>query len=246
MRLLGIITGLLMMSSLQAEAAEFLGQARIDNWQGSDMVTVSKCGITHIQMQVIGNDLRVENLNVQYGNGRWDRLNVRERFNKGSSSRWIDLNAGARCVSRIYIDAQTNNGFRPSKINFYGLRNGNNGPGWPGDDDEDENDFPNQPRVLAQTTLKAWGDRDSVPVNNGCGIRKVKVKMTRDGGVIDTLRLFFGNGRHQDMPAGGRYNKGESTQWMDLNGNRRCITDVMVIGSSNIFGRKSKVTVYGK
>ena len=59
---------------------------------------------------------------VQYGNGVWDQLPVRERFAPGSESRWIDLRGEARCVEKISIIGDSDGAPGQARVRVWGRR----------------------------------------------------------------------------------------------------------------------------
>jgi hypothetical protein len=59
--------------------------------------------VRSVQLTVRRRAAQIDQLEVRYGNGVWDNLPVRERFTAGSSSRWIDLRGGERCVEAIRV-----------------------------------------------------------------------------------------------------------------------------------------------
>ena len=92
---------------------DYLGETRLGRFEDVDMIYAGQCPspmnrpIERLKIQVLGRAADVDFVAVQYGNGVWDRLPVRERFAPGSESRWIDLTGGARCVERIKIVGDT-------------------------------------------------------------------------------------------------------------------------------------------
>lgn len=117
-------------SASQADAARVvkLGQTQLSYGTDYDFVNVN--GTCHgprnkrverILLQIRKNDADIDYIAVQYGNGVVDRLSVREYFRQGSSSRWIDLRGGERCVKGIAIIGETL-GFGPKAlVEIFGL-----------------------------------------------------------------------------------------------------------------------------
>lgn len=66
-------------------------------------------GVTKLKLRMMQGSAEVEALSVVYGDGRLDFLAVRGHFNRGTESRWIDLEGGRRCIKKIYILGDTDN-----------------------------------------------------------------------------------------------------------------------------------------
>jgi len=63
-----------------------------------------KCGLSEVQLQITNRPADIDHIYVQYGNGNFDELNVRERIRRGGSTRWINLRGpGERCIKRIVV-----------------------------------------------------------------------------------------------------------------------------------------------
>lgn len=65
---------------------------------------IPKCGVSEIQLHINNRPADIDHVFIQYGNGITDEKIVRERFSRGSRSRWIDLRGlGERCLKKIVI-----------------------------------------------------------------------------------------------------------------------------------------------
>jgi hypothetical protein len=114
----------------QANHIQFMGEARLDVRQDVDVInTIGNCpnyrnqSIYALQLRVYEASANIDQLLVQYGNGQWDELHVREDFRPGSTSRWIDLPGGKRCVEKIIISGDSEGHHnRKAVVQFYGLR----------------------------------------------------------------------------------------------------------------------------
>lgn len=54
----------------------------------------------------------IASITVVYGNGRSERLNVRQKIQQGSETRWVNLKGGDRCITRIVVVGDTDNSSR--------------------------------------------------------------------------------------------------------------------------------------
>jgi Protein of unknown function (DUF2541) len=63
-----------------------------------------KCGLSEIQLKITDRPADIDHIYVQYGNGNFDELVVRDRIRRGGSSRWINLRGeGDRCLRKIVV-----------------------------------------------------------------------------------------------------------------------------------------------
>lgn len=83
--------------------------------------TPANPAVSKLKLRMTRASGEIEYVAVQYGNGVIDRLQVKEHFRQGGESRWIDLNFGARCVKKIYVIGDTDNGQSPrAQVEVYG------------------------------------------------------------------------------------------------------------------------------
>jgi hypothetical protein len=114
----------------QAEAARIvkLGQTVLNYRADLDFVHVpSPCfgpgekRVEKVLLKVKRNAADIDYLAVRYANGAIDRLPIRERFAQGSTSRWIDLRAGERCVAALALVGDTETFGPKALVEIYGL-----------------------------------------------------------------------------------------------------------------------------
>jgi hypothetical protein len=127
-----ILSFLLLAVTLNANAnsVQFMGETRLDQRQDIDVIrTVGYCPsprnqpVYAIKLRVLRQRANIDRLIVQYGNGQRDELHVREDFAAGSTSRWIDLAGGYRCVEKIIISGDTEGSpYREALVQIFGLR----------------------------------------------------------------------------------------------------------------------------
>ena len=93
-----------------------------------DVIQLGSCpnfstGVRAVRMEVLIRGADIDSFGVVYGNGMRDELPVRERFARGSSSRWIDLRGDGRCIEKIWVVGDTEGlPLRRARIRFYGLK----------------------------------------------------------------------------------------------------------------------------
>jgi Protein of unknown function (DUF2541) len=110
---------------------------------------------------------------------------------------------------------------------------------------------PSEGRFLGQTRLSySENDRDIIrlgtcPPNQR--INSLKVAVTQGNADIKLLRVRFGNNQTEDLRVRSRLNQGSETRWIDLNGNKRCVTAIVVVGDTiNSSSRPATLKVYGR
>ena len=109
----------------------FLGAVSLMDRQDTDVLHLPPCmgpannPVSSLKLEVKQYAAQIDDLDVTFYNGDKQDLTVREHFAPGSSSRWIDLNGGKRCIKKIVIkgDSDTfgNAPFKQAKVLFYGL-----------------------------------------------------------------------------------------------------------------------------
>ena len=130
-KLLSFVVGILVIGTSSAYAEQVkLGSTTLTNRPDVDIVGVFSCStgkgmFRAIRMQVNRRAAEIYDLDVQYGDGSWDTyVPVRRFFRRGSTSRWIDLIGGERCIKRIVVRGDTEGvPRRPlALVTFFGLR----------------------------------------------------------------------------------------------------------------------------
>jgi hypothetical protein len=114
----------------EAEAAPrsnwvLLGRARVDGRRDRDIITVGprKGQFRAIRVRVTGNDLRLDDLTVRYGNGAPDSLRVRSFIRQGGQTRAIDLRANRRFIRDVsFTYGKFRNGRGPTYVELWGER----------------------------------------------------------------------------------------------------------------------------
>jgi len=107
---------------------DYLGETTLTRFQDRDFIHAGQCPspmnrpVEAVKIQVLHRVADIDYVAVQYGNGAWDQLPVRERFAPGTDSRWIDLRGGARCVERIAIVGDTDGAPGLARVRVWGRR----------------------------------------------------------------------------------------------------------------------------
>lgn len=110
---------------------------------------------------------------------------------------------------------------------------------------------PSEGYLLGKTQLSyRENDRDIIrlgacPPNRR--INSLKVAVTRGDADIRLLRVRFGNNQTEELWVRSRLNQGSETRWIDLNGNKRCVTAILVVGDTvKSSPRPATLQVYGR
>lgn len=107
-----------------------LGSTTLTNRPDVDVIGVHSCAtgkgrFLRFRLQVNRNNAEINDIDIQYGNGSWDTyIPVRRFFRRGTTSRWIDLIGGRRCIKRIVVKGDTEGPRRRplALVSFVGLR----------------------------------------------------------------------------------------------------------------------------
>ena len=88
-----------------------LGVTAINDMMDRDTINLPNCEgdrnakTTHLKIKVNRYRIQLHKLEVIFENGEAQELFTRKRFKKGSTSEWLELVGGPRCVRRIKIKA---------------------------------------------------------------------------------------------------------------------------------------------
>jgi hypothetical protein len=120
------LTGLLgCVSNAQAYTQKpvLLGSTRLSLHENDvDVMRFRNCrnNVHAIQIHSKRGQIELERFWVRYANGERETLNVRDRIAQGSSSRWIDLSGGNRCVVEIGIIGNTERSRDQARVDIWG------------------------------------------------------------------------------------------------------------------------------
>ena len=108
-----------------------LGSVQLTDAKDKDVVILPPCKVSSnrkvskLSLRVTRYSAEIDSLKVVYQNGDKQMLSVKDHFAPNATSRWIDLEGDARCISKIVVKGDTNSRlFRPgkqAKITFFGL-----------------------------------------------------------------------------------------------------------------------------
>jgi hypothetical protein len=101
--------------------------------------------------------------------------------------------------------------------------------------------------LLGSTRLSTRGDFDVIRVRE-CGIREVQLKVDGEDAIIDHLIVSFSDHQSQTLDYAKYFGTGVIGAERDLNGNRRCVKNIVVVGMTVDRQRppnQATVQVYG-
>ena len=64
------------------------------------------CGVTEVRIHVEGDNLRINDFDVLFGDGATQDIRLRNNFLPGQVSRWVRLDGGPRCIKGLFLDAE--------------------------------------------------------------------------------------------------------------------------------------------
>jgi hypothetical protein len=83
-----------------------------------DVLEFSKCraDVSKIKLKVRRSNAEIETVVVRFANGEVEHVSVRQRFARGSESRWIDMPGYERCIRSITIVGDSEGSRKQAKI----------------------------------------------------------------------------------------------------------------------------------
>ncbi len=106
-----------------AQAAELLGCRSVGFINDRDTIPVgrSEGRFRAIKITVNGNAVDMRDLDVVYGNGANDDLQIRATIAAGGETRWIDLRGGGRAIRQVNMTYASRPNFRgQAQVCIYG------------------------------------------------------------------------------------------------------------------------------
>jgi hypothetical protein len=102
-------------------------------------------------------------------------------------------------------------------------------------------------RLLGTTRLSHQeSDRDMIDVNCRPRVGAIKLRAAKGSAEIEHIWVRYGNGQRDTLRVRDYLRKGSETRWIDLQGGRRCVVAVGVIGDTENSRRQARIEVYGR
>lgn len=96
------------------DEVRLLGATALSNSVDHDVIRVEgNCPgprnhpVSALKVRVQERRAHIDYVRVRFGNGQWEQLPIRNFFEPGSESRWVDLPGGRRCIEMIAIQGET-------------------------------------------------------------------------------------------------------------------------------------------
>jgi len=218
-----------------------LGVVHLTDAPDRDVLVLPPCPesgnkpVNRLMMRVEERQADIRDLEVMFHNGDHQNLEVRQVFQPGSSSRWIDMAGDARCIKKIKIIGDTNNirrGGKQARVTFIG-------------DTPEEVNRPELEEgiVLGRMHLTDAPDRDVVnlpPCDSSANrpVSRIRAKIRLFPAEIQRLRVVFQNGEDAELYVGETFEAGHLSRWLDLPGEARCIDKIILVGDTESIGRR--------
>jgi len=230
-------------TAVMAQGWEQLGCRDVNFRVDRDVIPVGRRDgrFTAIRLHVSGNDVRVFDLKVVYGNGAPDDISVRAVIRAGSQSGPLDLKGHDRAIDRIQMIYASRPNFRGHARVCVEGRQVARGPG---------------PRPSPSSAWMTLGcrvvnfalDRDVIPVSRRDG-RFTAIRLRASGNdvrVLD-LKVVYGNGVPDDIPVRAVIRAGSQSGPLDLKGHDRGIDRIqMIYASRPNFRGRAEICVDGR
>lgn len=212
------------------------------------MVTGVEGRFSKVMIEVQENGIEVLDLEVHFGDGTKQDVQVRERIPAGGRTRAIELPGEARVINRVvalYKTEDRRDG--RATIVLWGLRvaggDVREGPQG-GGADEGANLERDGWKALGQREVTFRAERDTIAVGRDDG-RFNKIRFVVRGNAVELLdvKVTFGNGQTQDVQVREKIREGGATRVIDLGGEARIIRTVEFVYRTDGPAREGRATV---
>lgn len=97
---------------------------------------------------------------------------------------------------------------------------------------------------LGSARLSNADQRLSIDVPNTCGVTAIRMDVSQDRANIQAIFVDLRNGTRVRFPINSVIRAGGNTGWLNLPGDARCVTRVIVAGRSGIAPESSRLVIY--
>jgi hypothetical protein len=241
MRPILLALGLLAVAPLASAGEVRLGVVHLTDAPDRDVLVLPPCessankAVSRLKVAVEERSADIRDLDVWFHNGDHQNLEVREVFQAGSTSRWIDMAGDARCIKKIKIMGDTNTprrGGKQARVTFFG-----DAPG------VDRPEALEEGIILGRMHLTDALDRDVVdlpPCDDSANrpVTRIRAKVRLYPAQVDRLRVVFQNGEDAELQVNEHFAAGHLSRWLDLPGEARCIDKIILVGDTDSIGRR--------
>lgn len=105
-----------------------------------------------------------------------------------------------------------------------------------------------RPRHLGSTRLSLMeNDKDVLRFRNcRSGISAIQLRTSKGRVEIEKLWVRYDNGDRDFLPVRDRIQKGGETRWIDLQGGRRCIKEIGIIGDTERSRDRARIDIWAR
>jgi hypothetical protein len=223
---------------LRNEDVVELGSNKVDFGRDRDVIRVGEAEGTFqsIFLEVRDGDVFVNDIEVVYGNGGRERLEINRMLRSGERSPPIDLRKDRRLIREIDLRYQARPGERRRPtVTVFGTR-----PPLRIGDKVGSFDVIGIARVDGgEDATRARLDRDDGRVG------RIKLRSTDGGVFVRSMDITFGNGETQRVEVNQRLGEGEETSVVDIAGFNRNIRDITIYTRDRRRGGGARIAILG-
>jgi hypothetical protein len=239
-----------------------LGEQRVNGGADRDTIRVGgRAGVyTQLMLVVEDSDLRLDDIIIQYDNGRKHSPRVQHEFREGSRTRAIDLRGEARVIRDIELRYGNVPGGGRATVQVWGRDTGgevSRAPSTPPppvvrDHRDREPDYPTRGgwSTRGWTMLgEQWvsGKSDFIRVGAREGTFTKLMMVVEDGDLqLNDIIIEYDNGRKHSPRVAHFFKEGQRTQAIDLRGDARVIKRIELRYANVGAGRRAKVSIWGR
>lgn len=101
---------------------------------------------------------------------------------------------------------------------------------------------------LLGTTRLAHHENDVDVIRTACAprVHAIQLRAKRGQVEIESLWVRYGDGSTDTLHVRERIGKGGETRWIDLEGGKRCVVEIGVIGDTELSRDRARVNVFGR
>lgn len=252
---------LLWLNTVAASTLEMrLGSVQVGDRTDREVIVLPKCNgrenikVNSIQIQVQKKPVQVDKLKVVFHNGAEQELSVKKNFKVGEQSRWLDLNGEARCIKKIIFVGDTNTRKMKTKKHGTVIVSGKVKTKKVLDNDSPPS-IEATPHRMGVIKLGDATEKDSIKLpscntENNSKVSQLKIKVKDNPVEINRVKVQFYNGSTQTVTVNKHLKVGDSSPWVDLNGDKRCVEKITFIGDADTMGyrpgKEAKLIVFGQ
>lgn len=223
---------------LRNEDVVELGRNKVDFGRDRDVIRVGEAEglFQSIFLEVRDGDVFVNDIEIVYGNGNRERLEINRMLRSGERSPPLDLRKDRRVIREIELRYQARPGERRRPtVTVFGTR-----PPLRIGDKVGSFDVIGIARVDGgEDATRARLDREDGRIG------RIKLRSTDGGVLVRGMDIVFGNGEIQRVEINQRLGEGEETNTIDIAGFNRNIRDIVIYTRDRRRGGGARIAILG-